>query len=174
MADRPHAGYSSSVQEADFDLAREVDAMRDGRTDIGAVVTFTGTVRDMHGDTQIADLTLEHYPGMTEKALDALARDAAARFPLLGCRIVHRVGTMRPGDNIVLVVTCSAHRQAAFDAAMFMMDDLKMRAPFWKKETRAVDGAWQGAWVDARESDAQAAAKWADASPRPIAADADG
>ncbi|MGI9405221.1 MAG: molybdopterin synthase catalytic subunit MoaE [Hyphomicrobiaceae bacterium] len=144
------------VQAENFDVGAEIDALRAGRTDVGAIVSFTGTVRDPGGRDTIRDMTLEHYPGMTEKALEALEADARARWPLQDCLIVHRYGTLKPGENIVLVVTLSAHRQAAFEAAEFLMDDLKTRAPFWKKETTG-DGAH---WVEARDSDDAAAARW--------------
>ena len=152
---------SVRVQREDFDIGAEVARLTAGRTDIGAIVTFTGTVR---GDTSgtgagngIAAMTLEHYPGMTEEELARVEAEAAARWPLQASLIVHRVGTLRPGDNIVLVATASAHRQAAFDAAAFLMDYLKTRAPFWKKET-AADG--RELWVEARESDDAAAERW--------------
>ena len=147
------------VQREDFDVGAEVKRVTAGRTDIGAVVTFTGTVRGDAGDG-VAAMTLEHYPGMTEEELARVEAEAAARWPLQASLVVHRVGTLRPGDNIVLVVTASAHRQAAFEAAAFLMDYLKTRAPFWKKEL-AADG--QERWVDARESDDTAAERWADA-----------
>lgn len=143
------------VQEADFDVAAEIDATTQGRADTGAVVTFTGLVRDMSGGEQA--MTLEHYPGMTEKALADIAHEASARWPLAGVSIIHRVGRLAPGDRIVLVVTASRHRQAAFEAAAFVMDYLKTRAPFWKKERTATGEAW----VDARDSDDAAAARWA-------------
>ncbi len=145
------------VQTADFDVGAEVRTLTMGRTDIGAIVTFTGTVRGEAGGVRLASMTLEHYPGMTERELSDIEREAATRWPLTGSLIVHRVGELRPGDNIVLVIAASAHRQAAFEAAAFLMDYLKTRAPFWKKETSA-DG--QGSWVDARESDDQAVKRW--------------
>jgi molybdopterin synthase catalytic subunit len=148
------------VQHEDFDVGAEVRRLTGGRTDIGAVVTFTGTVRGNDGPG-VASLTLEHYPGMTEDELARVEADAAERWPLMASLVVHRVGTLRPGDNIVLVVTASSHRQAAFAAAEFLMDYLKTRAPFWKKEL-APDGT--GAWVDARESDDRAAGRWEDAA----------
>jgi molybdopterin synthase catalytic subunit len=145
------------VQTADFDVGAEVRALTAGRIDIGAVVTFTGTVRGEAGGVRLASMTLEHYPGMTERELATIEQEAATRWPLTGSLIVHRVGELRPGDNIVLVIAASAHRQAAFEAAAFLMDYLKTRAPFWKKET-TLDG--QGHWVDARESDDQAVKRW--------------
>lgn len=148
---------SVCVQPGDFDIGAEVRKMAAGRTDIGAVVTFTGTVRGEAKGRAIVSMTLEHYPGMTEAELARVEAEALARWPLDGSLIVHRIGELRPGDNIVLVVTASRHRQAAFEAAEFLMDYLKSRAPFWKKETTA-DGV--GHWVDARESDDRALARW--------------
>jgi molybdopterin synthase catalytic subunit len=148
---------SVRVQIEDFDIGREVAALTAGSTDIGAVVTFTGVVRGTAGDAAIASMTLEHYPGMTEAELEQVEAEAHKRWPLYATRIVHRVGTLAPGDNIVLVVTASAHRHAAFEAAAFLMDYLKTRAPFWKKET---DAAGTGHWVDARESDDEALERW--------------
>jgi molybdopterin synthase catalytic subunit len=145
---------SVRVQREDFDIGAEVARLTAGRTDIGAIVTFTGTVRS---DGGLAAMTLEHYPGMTEEELARVEAEAGARWPLQASLIVHRVGTLRPGDNIVLVVTASAHRQAAFDAAAFLMDYLKTRAPFWKKEQTA--GGTEH-WVEARESDDAAAERW--------------
>jgi len=143
---------SGSVQEADFDVAAEMAAMTNGRADIGALVSFTGLVREMAGG---AEMTLEHYPGMTEKALGKIEAEARTRWELQDCCIVHRVGALAAGAQIVLVLTASPHRQAAFDAAEFIMDFLKSRAPFWKKE------AGQG-WVDARVSDEAALERWTD------------
>jgi molybdopterin synthase catalytic subunit len=148
------------VQREDFDIGAEVKRLTAARTDIGAIVTFTGTVRG-GGSGGVASMTLEHYPGMTEEELARVEAEAAARWPLQASLVVHRIGRLCPGDNIVLVVTASAHRQAAFEAAAFLMDYLKTRAPFWKKELGA-DG--QERWVDARESDDTAAGRWADAS----------
>jgi molybdopterin synthase catalytic subunit len=148
---------SVRVQHEDFDIGAEVDRLVAGRTDIGAVVTFTGVVRDANGGGALAAMTLEHYPGMTEEELARVEADAAARWPLLASLIVHRVGQLRPGDNIVLVVTASPHRQAAFEAAQFLMDYLKTRAPFWKKELRP-DGSER--WVEARAGDDAAAGRW--------------
>lgn len=145
------------VQTDDFDVSAEIAALTEGRTDIGAVVTFTGTVRGTAKSGAISTMTLEHYPGMTEAELARVEAEAQARWPLQGSTIVHRVGALFPGDNIVLVVTASAHRQAAFEAAEFLMDYLKTRAPFWKKEA---DGEGRGRWVDARESDEAARARW--------------
>jgi molybdopterin synthase catalytic subunit len=148
---------SVRVQREDFDIGAEVARLTAGRTDIGAVVTFTGTVRGGSGASAIASMTLEHYPGMTEEELARVDAEACERWPLQGSRIVHRIGTLKPGDNIVLVVTASAHREAAFEAAAFLMDYLKTRAPFWKKE-QAPDGGVR--WVEAKASDDQAAKRW--------------
>ncbi|MHA1180365.1 MAG: molybdopterin synthase catalytic subunit MoaE [Alphaproteobacteria bacterium] len=145
------------VQSEDFDVASEVDALASGRTDIGAIVTFTGRVRDDDKGRPIKSMTLEHYPGMTEEELSRIEADANARWPLQASLIIHRTGELYPGDNIVLVVTASAHRQAAFEAAGFLMDYLKTRAPFWKKETSP---AGESSWVEARENDETAATRW--------------
>lgn len=145
------------VQAEDFDIGAEVRALSAGRTDIGAVVTFTGTMRGEAGGRQLTAMTLEHYPGMTEDELARVEREALARWPLQASLVVHRYGKLEPGDNIVLVVTASPHRHAAFEAAMFLMDYLKSRAPFWKKES-GNDG--EGQWVDARESDVRALDRW--------------
>ncbi len=147
---------SVRVQREDFDIGAEVARLTAGRTGVGAIVTFTGTVR---GEAGGAGMTLEHYPGMTEDELARVEAEAAKRWPLLASLVVHRVGTLKPGDNIVLVVTASAHRQAAFEAAEFLMDYLKTRAPFWKKEI-GQDGSER--WVEARESDDRAAERWGD------------
>jgi molybdopterin synthase catalytic subunit len=145
------------VQSEDFEIGAEVARLTAGRTDIGAIVTFTGTVRADNKGSTITGMTLEHYPGMTEQELARVEAEANARWPLQASLIVHRVGELKPGANIVLVVTASAHREAAFDAAAFLMDYLKTRAPFWKKEVGA-DG--RGQWVDARESDDRATERW--------------
>ncbi len=145
------------VQSEDFDVASEVDALASGRTDIGAIVTFTGRVRDDDKGRPIKSMTLEHYPGMTEEELSRIEADANARWPLQASLIIHRTGELSPGDNIVLVVTASAHRQAALEAAGFLMDYLKTRAPFWKKETGP---AGESSWVEARENDETAATRW--------------
>lgn len=144
------------VQREDFDIGAEIRQLTAGRKDIGAIVTFTGTVRD-GGDKPITSMTLEHYPGMTEVELERVEADALGRWPLQATLIVHRHGELHPGDNIVLVITASAHRQAAFQSAEFLMDYLKTRAPFWKKEAGADD---QGEWVDARDSDDAASERW--------------
>jgi len=144
------------VQTDDFDIGAEVAALTEGRTDIGAIVTFSGLVRDASGGGTVTSMELEHYPGMTEKELARIEAEACSRWPLQATLIVHRVGRLAPGDNIVLVVTASAHREAAFEAASFLMDYLKTRAPFWKREA----GEGEARWVDARESDDQAASRW--------------
>lgn len=145
------------VQREDFDIATEVRALTAGDTDIGAVVTFTGTVRGEAKGRPIVSMTLEHYPGMTEAELERVEAEARARWPLAASLIIHRYGELEPGDNIVLVVTASRHRRAAFEAAEFLMDYLKTSAPFWKKET---DSAGKGDWVDARDADDAAMARW--------------
>lgn len=144
------------VQQADFDLAHEVAAVADGRSDIGAVVTFSGLCRDEGG--RLTALELEHYAGMAEAEIARIAGEAARRWPLAALTVIHRHGLIRPGENIVLVVAASPHRQAAFEAASFMMDYLKSRAPFWKKEHLAGGGA--GDWVEAAVADDDAAARW--------------
>jgi molybdopterin synthase catalytic subunit len=144
------------VQTENFDIGAEIETLRAGRTDIGAIVSFTGTVRDTAKGEAISLMTLEHYPGMTEKELERIEAEANERWPLQASLIVHRYGPMAPGENIVLVVTASPHRQAAFEAAQFLMDFLKTDAPFWKKEA-GPDG---GDWVDARESDDDALKRW--------------
>jgi molybdopterin synthase catalytic subunit len=151
------------VQTDDFDLSREIKTLRDGHKDIGAVVSFVGTVRDVNDNADVAALELEHYPGMTEKALENIRQKAHQRWPLQNSLIIHRVGEMRPCDQIVLVAVASRHREAAFEAAHFIMDFLKTHAPFWKKETLP-DGTTR--WVDARLSDDEAKKKWLDASER--------
>lgn len=148
---------SVRLQEEDFDIAAEISSLVGGRTDIGAVVTFTGLVRDVAGGEPIVDMTLEHYPGMCEAELERIEAEALKRWQLQGTLIVHRYGKLPPGERIVLVITLSAHRREAFEAAEFLMDFLKTRAPFWKKET-AVGG--DGRWVDARETDEEAIERW--------------
>ena len=144
------------IQTAPFDAQAEADALRRGDMDVGAVVTFVGTVRDVNDGDAVTTLELEHYPGMTEKALGAIEAEARERFDVRGIAIVHRVGKLAPGDPIVLVAVTSAHRGAAFDACRFVMDYLKTRAPFWKKE-RTPQGE---RWVEARAADDDAAATW--------------
>lgn len=144
------------VQAGDFDTAAEIAALTAGRPDIGAVVTFCGLCRDEEG--RLSALELEHYPGMAEAEIARIAAEAVERWSLDGLTVIHRYGKLRPGENIVLVACASSHRQAAFEAADFLMDYLKSRAPFWKKEHRT-DGS-EGNWVEAKESDEQAAARW--------------
>jgi molybdopterin synthase catalytic subunit len=145
------------VQLEDFDAGAEIRALTEGRTDIGAVVTFTGLVRGGGGAEAISAMTLEHYPGMTERELERIEREAHERWPLDASLIVHRYGRLLPGDNIVLVVTASKHRHAAFEAASFLMDYLKTNAPFWKKEELATGAS---AWVAAKAVDDDAAERW--------------
>jgi molybdopterin synthase catalytic subunit len=147
------------VQTEDFDVGAEINALTSGRTDIGGIGCFVGTVRDnATGAAQgVTGMMLEHYPGMTERAIARIVDDAEQRWPLLGCTVIHRVGPLCPGDNIVLVIAASAHRQAALDATAFLIDWLKSRAPFWKRED-FVTG--DGAWVDARDEDDAAALRW--------------
>ena len=149
------------VQSEPFDLAEELHALRAGNHAIGGTAIFLGSVRDLNLGEQVSAMTLEHYPGMTEKALAAIEQEANERWKLDASLIVHRYGRMEPGEDIVLVITCSAHREAAFEACQFLMDWLKTKAPFWKLEE---DGAGEGGkWVDARESDDKAAARWSKA-----------
>jgi molybdopterin synthase catalytic subunit len=145
------------VQAEDFDCAAEIRALTAGRDDIGAVVSFTGLVRRGEGEAAIGAMTLEHYPGMTEKELKRIEAEAMARWPLSASTIIHRHGRLVPGDNIVLVITASRHRQAAFEAAEFLMDYLKTNAPFWKKE-EPLQG--EGNWVNAKSADDTAAGRW--------------
>ena len=144
------------IQQADFDVAQEIAALSKGRTDIGAVVSFTGICRGTEGSEPIAALTLEHYPGMAEAEIKRRAYEATARWPLQGLTIIHRFGRIVPGENIVLVVTASSHRQAAFEAAEFLMDYLKTSAPFWKQE----ESARGKSWIEAQSHDDAAAARW--------------
>src|SRR5947207_5446853 len=137
------------IQEADFDVAQEIAALSKGRTDVGAVVSFTGICRGTEGSEPIAALTLEHYPGMAEAEIRRHADEAIARWPLQGLTIIHRVGRIAPGENIVLVVTAASHRQAACQAAEFLMDYLKTNAPFWKRE----ESARGTSWIEARSHD---------------------
>ncbi len=145
------------VQTAAFDLGSEAAALLAGRSDIGGLGCFVGTVRDSAAGRPIAAMTLEHYPGMTERAMAAIAAEAEARWALLGCTLIHRVGRLRPGEPIVLVLAAAAHRAAALEATGFLIDWLKTAAPFWKKESFADGGE---AWVAARATDDEAAARW--------------
>ncbi len=148
---------SVRVQEADFSLDAEMAAMTGGNHAIGAVASFVGKVRGAAHARPLQSMALEHYPGMTEQELSRIEAEAVQRFKLDASLIIHRIGALRPGDNIVLVIACSAHRQDAFDACAFLMDYLKTRAPFWKKET---DAEGQGDWVDARSEDDAAVDRW--------------
>lgn len=152
-----HVVPTVRIQVGDFDIAAEVARLSKGRADVGAVVTFSGLCRDENG--ALSALELEHYPGMAEAEIARIASEALERWPLTGLTAIHRFGKIRPGENIVLVVTASSHRQAAFEAASFLMDYLKSRAPFWKKEQRS-DGS-DGGWVEARDADDAAARRWA-------------
>ncbi|PHV13082.1 molybdopterin synthase catalytic subunit MoaE [Chitinimonas sp. BJB300] len=147
---------SISVQTADFDLGQEVDTLSQSDHSIGALVSFVGLVRDLNLAADVVSLELEHYPGMTEKALQYIAQEATLRWSLKGVRIIHRIGNLRPGERIVMVLTAGAHRHAAYEANTFIMDYLKTRAPFWKKEWTPEGPRW----VAARENDASAAARW--------------
>ena len=147
-----------SIQGEAFDVGAEIAALSAGRSDIGALASFLGLVRDLEdGAGELSAMTLEHYPGMTEKALEDIVSRARARWQLLALRVIHRVGRLAPGEPIVLVIVAAAHRGEAFAACEFIMDFLKTRAPFWKKE-ETPDG---GRWVDARVADDAAAARWA-------------
>ena len=144
------------IQQADFDVAQEIAGLSRDRTDVGAVVSFSGICRGSENGAPIAALTLEHYPGMAEAEIGRHADEALSRWPLQGLTVIHRFGRIAPGENIVLVVTASAHRQAAFEAAEFLMDYLKTNAPFWKREESR-----QGtSWVEAGDHDDAAAARW--------------
>ncbi len=149
-------GDRVSIRHADFDLSAEVAALRAGDGGIGAVTTFVGTVRERNGDQAIQRMELEHYPGMTEAAIEAMIDAAMKRFDIRAARVVHRVGVLEPMDQIVLVAVASAHRGAAFQACEFLMDYLKTQAPFWKKEGSAEGGRW----VDARADDDAALERW--------------
>jgi len=144
------------VQEADFDTGRELEALTTGRADVGALASFVGLVREENDGSTVRGMSLEHYPGMTEKALEDICAQAMQRWQLIDALVIHRIGALRPGDRIVLVGVTSAHRGDAFEACEFIMDYLKTRAPFWKREETP-----QGArWVEARDSDDAAAGRW--------------
>ena len=145
-----------SVQTADFDLGAEVAALRAGDAGVGAVASFIGTVRDRNDGSGVSAMELEHYPGMTERAIEAMIDAAMRRFDIRGARVIHRVGLLQPQDQIMMIAVASMHRGEAFQACEFLMDYLKTQAPFWKKETTA-DGA---RWVDARVDDDAALARW--------------
>ena len=155
-----------TVQQADFDLAAEYKGLREDAGDAGAIVTFTGLVREFYMPDadealtggSIQTLYLEHYPGMTEKSLQDIVAQAESQWPLLGTRIIHRIGKLHPGDQIVMVATASSHRHAAFEAAEFIMDYLKSHAPFWKKQSSATSSDW----ISSRSSDSEALKRWQD------------
>jgi molybdopterin synthase catalytic subunit len=147
---------SIAVQETDFDVGAECAALREGDARVGALASFVGLVRDRNDGAGVSEMTLEHYPGMTEKALQKIAEQALERWDIYRVRVIHRVGTLKPTDQIVFVAVTSAHRGESFAACEFIMDFLKTQAPFWKREVTP-----QGArWVDARETDDSAAARW--------------
>ncbi len=144
------------VQQEDFDISAEIAALRLGHPEIGAIASFVGVVRDVNNGDSVATMTLEHYPGMTEKSITAIIEQARGRWEVLDALVIHRVGTLKPADQIVLVIVASSHRGDAFAACEFIMDYLKTQAPFWKKEITP-----QGErWVDARVTDDQAAERW--------------
>jgi len=145
-----------SIQTEDFDLSREIAALRQGQPGVGAVCSFVGTVRDRNEGDAVSTMELEHYPGMTEKSIEAMVDEAFRRFDIFGARIIHRVGLLQPLDQIVLVAVTSAHRGQSFQACEFLMDYLKTQAPFWKKEQTPAGARW----VDARVSDDAALARW--------------
>lgn len=154
---------SVSVQQQAFDVGAEIAALTAGDSSIGAVASFVGLVRDMSGSASVSTMTLEHYPGMTERALEDIVAEARARWDLMKVRVIHRYGCLEPGDGIVLVIVAGAHRGEAFAACEFIMDFLKTRAPFWKKEVGVAGvgpGSESARWVDARETDEMAAARW--------------
>ena len=150
-----------SIQTGDFNLADEVEALRKDDKRVGAVCSFIGTVRDRNDGLSISSMELEHYPGMTEKAIEAMIDEACSRFDIFGARVIHRVGLLQPLDQVVMVAVTSAHRGESFKACEFLMDYLKTQAPFWKKE-QTPEGA---RWVDARVSDDAALAKWGVTAP---------
>jgi molybdopterin synthase catalytic subunit len=152
----PPIVHTVRIQREDFSVDEEIRLLTNGRRDVGAVVTFSGLCRDEAGT--LAALELEHYPGMAEAEITRIALEAAARWPVNGLTAIHRIGRIKPGENIVLVLAASPHREAAFEAASFLMDFLKTDAPFWKKEHR-FDGS-AGEWVSAKEADDRARARW--------------
>lgn len=147
---------SVSVQTEDFDVSLELARLRDGNASVGAVVSFVGTVRDVSGGETLSLMELEHYPGMTEKSLEEIVQEAKARWPILAARMIHRVGALAPMDQIVLVAVAARHRADAFLACEFMMDSLKTRAPFWKREVTSSGSHW----VPAKASDIRAEERW--------------
>jgi molybdopterin synthase catalytic subunit len=150
------------VQAEPFDAGAEINAIAAKSTSIGGIVSFVGTVRELSGGRGVETMTLEHYPGMTERALEEIEAEAQKRWPLEHCLIVHRHGPLKPGEGIVLVITASAHRDAAFEACRFLIDWLKTKAPFWKLES----GEGEATWVEARAEDDEAAARWQDRRSR--------
>ena len=148
--------FSVRIQTEDNDLSQEIQTLRAGKADIGAVCVFVGTVRDRNDGDDVSTLELEHYPGMTEKSIEQMLKEAQQRFDIISAKVIHRVGILNPLDQIVLVAVTSAHRGQSFQACEFLMDYLKTQAPFWKKET----GPNGSHWVDARISDDQALARW--------------
>ena len=151
-----------AIQQQDFELSAEIAALRQGDARVGAVCSFVGTVRDRNEGDAVATLELEHYPGMTEKSIEAMIDAAMARFDIYAARVVHRVGLLQPLDQIVLVAVTSAHRGESFQACEFLMDYLKTQAPFWKKEVTPAGSRW----VEARVSDDAALARWGLQAPR--------
>lgn len=147
------------IQEADFDLTTEVAQLRAGCPQVGAIVSFIGTVRDMNDGSQVSEMALEHYPGMTEKSIEAIITQARSRWPIADALVIHRIGPLAPMAQIVLVAVAAAHRGEAFEACEFIMDYLKTQAPFWKKEQTPAGARW----VDARITDDAALDKWSDA-----------
>lgn len=147
---------SVRVQTDDFDVGLEINHLRDGRKDVGAVVSFVGYVRDLSENKTVTHMTLEHYPGMTEKSLEAIVDQAKSRWDVMDALVIHRIGTLIPCDQIVLVAVCGAHRNEAFLACEFMMDYLKTEAPFWKKEVTQTGEHW----VEAKATDDNARARW--------------
>jgi molybdopterin synthase catalytic subunit len=150
------------IQREDFDVGRELAALTNGRAEIGGLASFVGLVRDRAGDQAIRSMTLEHYPAMTERELRRIEAEARSRWPIVASLIVHRFGRLLPGDRIVLVATASAHRQAAFESCMFLMDWLKTKAPFWKLEETDAGAEW----VAAKASDDASAERWVRGSPK--------
>ena len=150
-----------AIQSADFDLSHEIAALREGDIGVGAIASFVGTVRDRNDGARISEMELEHYPGMTESAIEAMIDSAMQRFQIRAVRVVHRIGRLLPGEQIVLVAVTSAHRGQAFQACEFLMDYLKTQAPFWKKETTPAGARW----VDARVADDEALRRWGIVAP---------
>ncbi|MEO7161206.1 MAG: molybdopterin synthase catalytic subunit MoaE [Polaromonas sp.] len=150
-----------TIQTSDFNLSDEVEVLRKNDKRVGAICTFTGTVRDRNDGLSVSSMELEHYPGMTEKAIEAMIDEAMARFDIFAARVIHRVGLLQPLDQVVMVAVTSSHRGESFRACEFLMDYLKTQAPFWKKE-QTPEGA---RWVDARDSDDAALAKWGISAP---------